>query len=333
MNKIAVTTGDFNGIGPEIIIKALNRFGLNEEAGAKGGLSRERVVIIGNAKVFDYYEKTFGLKFIRNYEIVEIPYDENDLSFGKDCAKSGEFSYKCLEKACEMAKNREITGIVTAPVSKNTLNMAGYKFSGQTEILQKFLGGVEGGLSCKKAEMLFVAKDLRILLLTRHMPLNDVDKVITTDLIEEKVIRIENILRDDFEIKKPKIALLSVNPHAGEGGILGTSEQLKIIPAINKLRAQNIDISGPFCADSLFAKVAKCYNTQQSQPFDCYIAMYHDQGLIPIKMLAMDECVNMTVGLDIIRTSPAHGTAYDIAGKNLANENSMVEALRFFFPN
>lgn len=303
--KIAITLGDFNGIGPEITVKALNKL----------QLKKDEVVIIGSKKLLN------GLN--TDYEVVEIPFDENWLEIGQETKQAGEFSYNCLIKACEMAKNREITAIVTAPVSKNALHLAGHDFSGQTEVLEKNLANP---LKNEKAEMLFVAKDFRVLLLTRHLALKDVK--ITKELLIEKINRINSVLKNKFFIEKPKIALCSLNPHAGENGILGDDEIKEFLPALYVLKHDGIDVTKPMASDTLFVKAAKPYLTNQKQPFDVYCACYHDQGLIPVKVLAMDETVNMTVGLSIIRTSPAHGTAYDIAGKNIASDSSMVEAIK-----
>ena len=302
--KIAITIGDFNGIGPEITVKALNK--LVPPAGS--------IVIVGSKDFLT------GLK--QSYKTVEIPYEKTAYHPGIETKEAGEFSYKCLKKACEMAKNMEVQAIVTAPVSKNALHLAGYNFSGQTEIIEKELANLEKN---EKAEMLFVSKDLRVLLLTRHLPLKDVK--ITKNILIEKIERIHRVLTKNFGIKNPRIALCSLNPHAGENGILGKDEIEEFYPAIELLRAKGVDVTNPMPADTLFAKAAKQYLKNGKQLYDVYCACYHDQGLIPVKVLAMDETVNMTVGLSIIRTSPAHGTAYDIAAQNIADENSMICAI------
>ena len=303
--KIAITAGDFNGIGSEIIIKALNKLNLPEED----------VVLIGSKHLFSGLEK--------NYKIEEIPFLDSWFSVGNETAQAGEFSYNCLIKACEMAKKQEISAIVTAPVSKNAMHLAGHFFSGQTEVIEKNLADFSKG---EKAEMLFVSGAFRVLLLTRHIPLKDVK--ITKELLLEKVSRIDCVLRKNFGIKSPKIALCSLNPHAGENGILGTEEIDAFAPAVDELKKRGINVSKPMPADTLFAKAAKAYLNNNVQPYDCYCACYHDQGLIPIKSLAMESTVNMTVGLSVIRTSPAHGTAYDIAGKGVADESSMIAAIK-----
>lgn len=314
MNKInkpvAITCGDFNGIGPEVIIKALNKL----------NLPADKILLIGAKELFQ------GLN--KNYEIVNVPFDSGWLEAGTETKYSGEFSYNCLIKACELAKSGCISSIVTAPVSKNAMHLAGHNFSGQTEVFEKNLSNPTKD---EKAEMLFVSGDFRVLLLTRHLALKDV--CITKEILIEKIKRINRILKENFRIESPRIALCSLNPHAGEQGLLGREEIEEFAPAIEILRQNKINVSNPVPSDTLFVKASKAYLLNEKQPYDVYCACYHDQGLIPIKALAMDKTVNMTAGLCIVRTSPAHGTAYDIAGKDLADESSMVcaivEALRF----
>lgn len=304
--KIAITTGDVNGIGAEITIKALNKL----------NLPKKNVVLISNKSVLDYYGK-----LNIDYELSEIDFDKNNIKPGELTAQSGEFSFQCLKKACELAKNAEIDAIVTAPVAKEALYLAGHKYNGQTEVLQEFLSH-----NGQKAEMLFVAKDFRVLLLTRHVPLKNI--VITNELIVEKVSNLDKFFRGKLGMDSPRFALCALNPHAGEGGILGREEIEIVIPAVNELRNKGINVTQPLPADTLFIKAAQNYLNNIYPPYDCYIAMYHDQGLIPIKSVASDKTVNMTIGLDVIRTSPCHGTAFDIAGKNIASEDSMIEAIK-----
>lgn len=308
--KIAITVGDYNGIGPEITIKALNNLEIDPK----------NIIIIGNKKIFDIKKTKSGLQLNKDYEIFNVEFDEADYTPGQETSKAGKFSFECLKTACTLAKNKEISAITTAPVSKNALHLAGYKYSGQTEVIEHFLSH-DG----QKAEMLFTAKDFRVLLLTRHIPLSNVK--ITKDMLIEKVSRLNDLLKTSFNILNPSIALCSLNPHAGENGILGQDEINELEPAVRTIRSTlGINITNPLPADTLFAKAARAYRYGE-QPYDCYIACYHDQGLIPIKTLAMEECVNTTIGLDIIRTSPAHGTAYDIAQYNYANPESMEAAI------
>ena len=199
------------------------------------------------------------------------------------------------------------------------MQLAGHDFSGQTEVIEHFLAH-DG----QRAEMLFAARDFRVMLLTRHVPLACVR--VTKDLIIEKVLRLNEALKNNFAIHRPSIALCALNPHAGEKGILGMDEREEMVPAVSALCEAGVNITLPVPADTLFSKAASEYR-YGAQPYDCYVACYHDQGLIPIKALAMDECVNMTIGLDILRTSPAHGTAYDIAEFCCARPDSMVAAI------
>lgn len=303
--KIAITCGDFNGIGPEVIEKALNKL----------SLPAEKFLIIGSKNLFENLND--------DYEFVEIPFKKEWMNIGKETKEAGEFSYNCLIKACELAKEGKIKAIVTAPVSKNAMHLAGHCFSGQTEVIEKNLANPAKD---EKAEMLFVSDDFRVLLLTRHLPLKDV--IITKELLIEKIQRIHRVLTKNFNINNPRIALCSLNPHAGENGILGQEEIEEFAPAIKYLRDKGINVSKPMPSDTLFVKASKAYLNKEKQPYDVYCACYHDQGLIPIKVLAMDDTVNMTAGLSIIRTSPAHGTAYDIVGMGIADESSMICAIK-----
>ena len=287
MYKIAITTGDIKGIGDEITKKAL--LGLN--------LPPEEVLIVGH-------------EVDGRYNTIKI-----------DDSNNGEFCYKSLEYAANLALENKIASIVTAPVSKFALMEAGYNFSGQTEVLQKLLGG--------SAEMLFIADDFRVMLLTRHLALCDIK--ITQDMIKDKITRLNTFLREYCKIENPKIAMCALNPHAGEGGMLGREEIEIIIPATEKLNEAGIDVTEPKSADALFARVGKKYLNRQKQDYDAIVACYHDQGLCPVKALCFDKTVNTTIGLKIIRTSPSCGTAYDIAGKGIADETSMVEAIKLAY--
>ncbi len=302
MNKIAITTGDPNGIGAEITIKALNKLNLPEN----------KVVLISNKKILDFYGK-----LDKNYEIIEIPYDVADITPGQITKEGGEFSYQSLVRVCEIKPK----AIVTAPVSKGAMHLAGHIYNGQTEVLQKHLAHDN-----QLAEMLFVANNFRVLLLTRHCALKDIK--LTKELVITKIINLVKTFEKDFGIKSPKFALCGFNPHAGEDGILGSEEQEILIPAVKELKNMGIDISEPKPADTLFVRAAEQYYKGESDEYDCYIANYHDQGLIPIKTIAGIKTVNTTIGLDIIRTSPGHGTAFDIAGKNIANPDGMIEAIK-----
>lgn len=302
--KIAILTGDPNGIGAEITIKALNLL----------NLPVKDILIISNKKILNHYGK-----FNNDYEILEVEH-EGRVEPGKVTSEAGRFAFKCLEKACEIKPKF----IVTAPTSKEAMYLAGYKFNGQTEVLEKFLAH-DG----QKAEMLFVSKDFRVLLLTRHIALNHVS--ITKELLLEKVERLRNYFQNKLNINKPSFALCALNPHAGENGIIGNDEIDTLIPTVDIMRKRGVNITNPMPSDTLFIRAVQNYLKNDKIPYDCYIACYHDQGLIPIKSIASHKTVNMTIGLDIIRTSPCHGTAFDIAGKNIANPESMIEAIKTCF--
>ena len=292
MDKIVITTGDPNGIGAEITIKALNAL----------DLPGEKIAIISNNKILDFYGK-----LDKDYEVIEIPY-EADIEPGKITKDAGEFSFQSVKLACEINSK----AIVTAPVAKNALYLAGHKFNGQTEILQKYLAHDN-----QLAEMLFVAGNFRVLLLTRHVPLKEIK--LTKEIVIEKITNLKEFFISKLGILEPKFALCGFNPHSGEDGILGREEIEILQPAVDELRRNGINITNPLPADTLFIKYSN---------FDCIVANYHDQGLIPIKTVAGDRTVNMTIGLDIIRTSPGHGTAFDIAGKNIADATGMTEAIK-----
>ena len=302
MDKIAITTGDPNGIGAEITIKALNEL----------DLPQDKIVLISNKDVLDYYGK-----LDKKYDIIEIPFDKRDIKVGKVTKEAGEFSFQSLLKVCEINPK----AIVTAPVAKNAMYLAGHNFNGQTEVLQKYLAHDN-----QLAEMLFVANNFRVLLLTRHCALKDIN--LTKEIIVKKITNLVKTFNNHFNIPNPRFALCGFNPHSGEDGILGREEIDILIPAVKELQALGVDISMPLPADTLFVKAGNHYFKGEKDDYDCYIANYHDQGLIPIKTVAGDKTVNMTIGLDIIRTSPGHGTAFDIAGQNIADPNGMISAIR-----
>lgn len=291
-NKIIITTGDYNGVGAEITVKALNQL----------DLPVEDIAIVSNNALLK------GLK--KDYEIISLPIEL--VEYGKLSEESGEFSFQSLKLACELNPK----AIVTAPVSKEAMHLAGHKFNGQTEVLEHYLS--KNG---EKAEMLFISDGFDVFLLTRHLALKDI--TITKEMIIDKVLRLQK-----FYNKKVRFALCSLNPHAGEDGILGREELDIIIPAVDELRKLGVDITNPMPSDTLFVEAVQNYIKGEKAPYDCYIAMYHDQGLIPIKSVAGDNTVNTTIGLPILRTSPSHGTAFDIAGKNIANHQSMISAIK-----
>lgn len=315
MKRIAITMGEPWGVGPEVIVKALY-----------SGKTGKRIVpvVIGSINVMWEAVRMTGLP-VRVRKISDI----SDLSSGQDhinvldirsdmtlktgpSKNSGESVIKYIEKAVELALNNEVSAIVTAPISKESLKMAGGNWPGHTEMLADLT-------KTKDFAMMFASKKLNVILSTIHMPLKDVPKKINEKLIL-KTIRLAKRGTMMLGIKE-RIAVAGLNPHAGESGIMGTEETKAIIPAIKKARKEGINVSGPYPPDVVFHKAL-------NKEFDMIVCMYHDQGLIPFKMLAFETGVNITVGLPVIRTSPDHGTAFDIAWKNKANPSSMIEAIK-----
>ncbi len=302
-NKIiGITMGDPSGIGPEVVAKALSNPLIYPLA---------RFKIIGNKEIYKQYVQ----KLSPNCSFIHA----GDLSLSRwksGCVNplSGADSLMYLEKAVRLLKNKGIDALVTAPVSKEAIARVNPSFVGHTEFLAR-------SWDIKNVGMMFVSDALRAVLATRHIPLKEVSNTLNRHLIFETIQLTYTALQELFKIKNPVIAVCGLNPHAGENGLLGKEEIKKIIPAIKKAQKRKWRVEGPFSADSLFIpSIVKRY--------DAVVAMYHDQGLIPIKTLFSPKLVNLTIGLPFIRTSPAHGTAFDIAGKNMADCSSMREAIK-----
>ena len=316
-NKIVVgiSQGDLNGIGLEIILKTL----------AEPGISEICVpVLFSSQKTVSYFRKMlsmdeFNFNPLRDFSQLNtkkpnvfICYEEEvTIEMGKATTLSGKYAKLSLEVATLALFEKKIDVLVTAPINKHSMQEAGFNYPGHTEYLGDKLGG--------KPLMLLCANDLRVAVVTGHVPLKNISEKITIENVLEKINQLHASLVKDFGIRKPKIAVLGLNPHAGENGAIGDEEKKMIIPAIEKAK-ENMLVFGPYSADGFFGK------NMQSQ-FDGVLAMYHDQGLIPFKTLAFGHGVNFTAGLDFVRTSPDHGTAYDIAGKQIADESSFREAL------
>ena len=314
---VGITHGDFNGIGYEIIIKTLQD---------KRNLELYTPVIYGSSKIASYYRKTLDLLDVnfnlikkadyansKRANIINVINDEVKIEIGKATEISGEVALLALEKAIEDLQWGKIDALVTCPINKKNIQSDKFNFKGHTDFLaSKF--------SAENYLMLMVSQDLRIGIITGHIPLKDVAASITEDLILRKIRVLNESLKKDFNIQKPKIAVLGLNPHAGDNGLIGTEEGEIIIPAIKKANDENILTFGPFPADGFFGSV-------NYKNFDAILAMYHDQGMLPFKTYSFDTGVNYTAGLPIVRTSPAHGTAYDIAGKNIASPDSFRQAI------
>ncbi len=314
---VGITCGDPAGIGAEVIAKALSRPAIGAHA---------KYVVIGFPELFDR-------SILRTSDVAELSAATqhecwNDgISFvrpamatpdrmvsGEPSKMSGMVAGKALDAAVRLLRERQIDGIVTAPISKHALNQAGYSFPGHTEFLaQEF--------RAPDVTMMMVNGDFRVGLVTTHCSLASVASTITQTMILRKLGTMNADLQQRFGVERPSIAVCALNPHAGENGMFGLEEIETISPAVNRARQEGIDAHGPFPADALFA-LAK-----ESQ-YDAYLAMYHDQGLIPAKMNSFTHTVNYTAGLPVVRTSPDHGTAFDIAGKGVADPTSMEEAIQ-----
>jgi len=314
---IGISIGDPGGIGPEIVLKS-SSFLTNYKNSIP--------VIIGDKKVIEKNCKTLkifpSINFIKNWQDVK-KYHLNIFSpniikknypIGENSKICGYASFIYVKKAVEFWKEKKIDALVTLPISKKAWYMAGEKYSGHTELLGALLGQ-------KQTVMIMIAKNIRTLLVTTHIPLNQVSKTLTSELIIKKTIVGYNFLLD-FGIKKPVIGISSFNPHAGEEGILGEEEKKIILPAISYLNKKGINCIGPIPADIIFKKALK-------NEIDMIVNMYHDQALIPLKTFYFEKLINFTAGIPMIRTSPGHGTGFDIAYKNKANPSSFIEAYKF----
>ncbi|MDH5769158.1 MAG: 4-hydroxythreonine-4-phosphate dehydrogenase PdxA [Nitrospirota bacterium] len=317
MKKLALTMGDPGGVGPEIIIKALYSSEVRRYCAPI--VIGDRIVIEEALNLFKLPVKLRIIKSseeseptIGSIELIDIGLIQK-IDKGKPTAKSGRACVSYIKKAVELVLQNKVDGIVTAPISKKALKMAGFAWPGHTEMLAELT-------HTKDYAMMLVGGPLRVILATIHVPLKSVPALITKDRVL-KTIRLAKKACDMLDIKNPKIAVAGLNPHAGEAGIFGDEEIKKIIPAIEAAKKEGIPVSGPYPPDTIFHKAYK-------GDIDLIVCMYHDQGLIPLKMIAFEKGVNVTVGLPFIRTSPDHGTAYDIAWKGVANPASMIEAIR-----
>lgn len=299
---IGITMGDPAGISPEIIAKALLNPSIADLA---------TFLIIGDYRTFARYHKD-PIENCGFVDLKNVP--QKDFEFGKVSKAAGTASLEYLDTALSLLKAKKISALVTAPLCKEAVQLNHPSFQGHTEYLAAFFG-------VKDFEMMFVLDNLKVVVATRHLPIKEVPGKITIPLIEKTIRLTAESLIENFQIKDPKIAVCGLNPHAGEGGHIGHEEIDVIIPAIHQMKTKYKNIEGPFAADTLFCD----FNAAK---YDAIIAMYHDQGLAPIKATHLYKLVNFTIGLPIIRTSPAHGTAFDIVGKNKADPSSMYESIK-----
>ena len=313
---LAVTMGDPAGIGPEIISLALEDPVLAGNCIVVGNLNRlesaaERAGSTLSYRKVDGPADRPGKR--GTVPVIDLPLSDPDLPYGRLSPVAGDCAYRCLTMAIDMAMEGVVSGIVTAPLNKESLNMAGYSYPGHTEILAERTG-------TEDYVMMLVAGVMRVLHVTTHIPLARVPEELTTEKIV-KVLMLGNEALVRMGIAAPRLGVAGLNPHAGEGGIFGDEESRIILPAIEAARSEGIDASGPVPPDTVFLKMNR-------GGYDAVAAMYHDQGHIPLKLLAFESGVNVTLGLPVIRTSVDHGTAFDIAGKGLADPGSLIEAIR-----
>jgi 4-hydroxythreonine-4-phosphate dehydrogenase len=313
---IGITIGDLNGIGLEVILKTFQ----NEQL-----LNNCTPVIYGSSKVVSYHKNIVGIEFAFNairsvdqatddrVNVVNCWQDNVNISLGKATEHGGKYAYQSLEWAVKDLQAGLIDALVTAPINKEAMQMANFPFPGHTEYLTQALGA-------RESVMMLVHDELRVALATNHLPLRAVPAKITKELLLQKINLLHESLCMDFGIDRPTIAVLGLNPHAGDGGLLGMEEEQQIRPAVIEAKKGGKLVMGPFPADGFFG-------SGQYRKYDAILAMYHDQGLAPFKALSFGNGVNYTAGLSAVRTSPDHGTAYDLAGKNGADPTSFRNAL------
>ena len=311
---VAISIGDTNGIGIEIILKSFDSKELFKICTPVIYCDYDFVEKL--QKIYHTNVSLFKVKngFKTNVLNIKNVWGKNpELKFGHITKEAGMAAFVSLENAAKDVYNSQADVLVTAPINKNSINNNFFPFKGHTHYLAKIWGG--------EALMVLMNKKMRIALLTDHVPLKNVSLLISKELIEKKVEILYRSLKLDFKIKKPKLAILGMNPHASDNGIIGEEEQKIIIPTINKLNQIGLNIKGPFSADGFFGQ-KKYLN------FDCVLSCYHDQGLVGFKALSFGNGINYTAGLSSVRTSPDHGTAFDIAGKNIASHSSFLKAVK-----
>ena len=312
---VGISIGDLNGIGSEVVLKTFEDSRMLELC---------TPVIFANVKILSFVKKSFestsmlhGIDrldqiVLGKINVLNVWQEGVDVNFGVNDEKIGKYAIKSFVAATAALKEGLVDVLVTAPINKYNIQSEDFKFPGHTDYLDQELEG--------NALMFMVQDNLRVGLLTDHIPLNEVASHLTEELIRKKIETIKQSLIQDFSINKPKIAVLGLNPHCGDGGVIGKEDDAILKPALKKIAEKGTLVFGPFAADGFFG-------SNQYEKYDAVIATYHDQGLIPFKTLSFGNGVNYTAGLNKIRTSPDHGTAYDIAGKGVADYNSFKEAV------
>ena len=314
--NVGITIGDPNGIGIEIILKSLTNFSLFHEC---------NFIIYASTGLIEKQKQHFQidtppLKKIASEEnlsdtqinIKEV-FSNSQFNFGESDKELSALGILSLKEATKAIKDKKIDVLVTAPINKDLSFSESFKYTGHTDFLKNYFR--------ISPLMLMISKELKIALLTDHIPIKDVSNAINQDIVEQKIKALEKSLINDFQIKKPKIAVLAVNPHAGDNGVIGNEDQSIITPAINSFKGTTSSINGPFSADTFFVN-------ENYKKYDGIIASYHDQGLIPFKTISFGKGVNFTAGLPFVRTSPDHGTGFDIAGKGIADHTSFTNAIK-----
>ena len=314
--NVGITIGDPNGIGIEIILKSLTNFSLFHEC---------NFIIYASTGLIEKQKQHFQidtppLKKIDSEEdlsdtqinIKEV-FSNSQFNFGEPIKELSALGILSLKEATKAIKDKKIDVLVTAPINKDLSFSESFKYTGHTDFLKNYFR--------ISPLMLMISKELKIALLTDHIPIKDVSNAINQDIVEQKIKALEKSLINDFQIKKPKIAVLAVNPHAGDNGVIGNEDQSIITPAINSFKGTTSSINGPFSADTFFVN-------ENYKKYDGIIASYHDQGLIPFKTISFGKGVNFTAGLPFVRTSPDHGTGFDIAGKGIADHTSFTNAIK-----
>ncbi len=314
---IAITIGDFNGIGPELALKSASHPSIRKICSP---------LLVGPLNVFEHVAHRLKSKLKLRKALFPLPQNPfthvldvgdgvwPDVHYGEVSKAAGRTAGVAIERAVNLCVRGEALAMVTAPVSKEALRLAGYDFPGQTEMITLLSRS-------QRVAMMLVSDTMRVGLVTIHVPVSSILQNLSREKIVEKATIVHETLLKNYRITKPRLAVLGLNPHAGENGMIGEEEKTIIIPALDELRNSKINVEGPFPADAFFGR--RAYND-----YDAVLAMYHDQGLIPLKMSSFGKAVNFSAGLRIIRTSPDHGTAFDIAGKGKANISSMLEAIK-----
>ena len=315
--KIGITLGDINGIGPEVILKTLSESRV---------LNSCIPIIYGSGKVLGYHKNILNdssLSFVTisnpkqaqegKISVINTYHETVNISLGKATSEAGRYAYVCIDAAVNDLHSGLLDGLVTGPINKTAMSMADFPEKGHTEYIAKKVGDEE-------PLMFMISDELKVAVATTHVPLNNVASILSKSLIEEKVMTMSTSLMQDFGKEKPLIAVLGLNPHAGDGGTIGNEEEEYIKPLLVELKEKGFMVSGPHSADGFFGN-------GEYRKFDGILAMYHDQGLIPFKSMSFGHGVNFTAGLHVIRTSPDHGTGFDIAGKNEADPTSFRAAL------